>query len=190
MKKEECINKIIEVTTGLIQGSSGNINEITIRMIAEQAGIGVGLINYHFGSKEQLIEQCVQKMISKVIMSFRPQTVQELDPVSHLKLTAKLVADFLMDNPAVSRISILGDQKNPKIRDNTMKTILGFSQSLTNSALSEEKKRLLLFGLTSILQAAFLRKDISKECLGYDFNCKEERDRYLEDMVDILFCLH
>ncbi len=187
MKKEECINKIIEITTRLIKDSSGNVDEITIRMIAEQADIGVGLINYHFGSKEQLIEQCVQKMISNVIMSLHSQISQELDPVSHLKMTTKLVADFLVDNPAVSRISILGDQRNPRIMDNTMKTVLGFSQSLIKYNLSEERKRILLFNLTSMLQAAFLREDLSRECLGFDFHRKEERDNYLEEIIDILF---
>jgi hypothetical protein len=95
--------------------------------------------------------------------------------------------DFLMANPSVSRISILGDFKSPALKDNTMKTVKGLAYSLENSSYSAEEKNMLIFGFTSVLQAAFLRKDISKECFGVDFNCKEERDRYIDFIADRLF---
>ena len=43
---------IIKATTELIQENDGNITKITSRRIAERAGVGLGLINYHFESKE------------------------------------------------------------------------------------------------------------------------------------------
>ncbi|MHB8129729.1 MAG: TetR/AcrR family transcriptional regulator [Mobilitalea sp.] len=188
MKKANYVKeKIIAVTTDLIQSSSGKIEEITTRMIAEQAGVGIGLINYHFVSKDQLIEICVQRIISNVIASFRPEVSSKLNPIERLKIVAKLVIDFLLANPAVSRISIVGDYNNPKILDNTMKTMVGFSNSLVNYSCSEADKKILLFDLTSILQAAFLRKDISKECFGLDFNKKEERDYFIDLNIEKLF---
>jgi AcrR family transcriptional regulator len=41
---------------------SGDIKKITIRRIAEEAGVGVGLINHYFETKDNLIEVCVQKI--------------------------------------------------------------------------------------------------------------------------------
>jgi len=188
MRKADFVKKkIIDVTTDLIQGSSGKIEEITTRTIAEQSGVGIGLINYHFNSKDQLIEICVQRIISNVITAFRPEVSSELDPIDRLKIVAKLVIDFLLANPAVSRISIVGDYNNPKIQDNTMKTILGFSNSLVNYNCSEAEKKILLFSLTTILQAAFLRKDISKECFGLDFYIKKERDYFIDLNIEKLF---
>lgn len=64
-------NRIIEVTTELIEQHNGNIKDITARMIAANANVGLGLINYHFGSKEDLITECVQNIISQVIAGFR-----------------------------------------------------------------------------------------------------------------------
>lgn len=186
-KAEECRNRIIEETIQLIQSSKGNIEEITIRAIAERAGVGVGLVNYHFKSKEQLIELCVQQIISKVIAAFRPDVDRELQPVEHLRTVSRLVMDFLMENPSVSRISILGDYRNPGPADNTMKTILGFSGSLAGSRIPEERKKILLFSFVSALQAAFLRKDIGKACYGIDFNRKEERDRYIDLIINQFF---
>ena len=59
-------NRMIEVTTELIEQHNGNIKGITARMIATKAGVGLGLINYHFGSKEKLITECVQRIIKNV----------------------------------------------------------------------------------------------------------------------------
>ena len=63
-------DNIIEVTTELIEQLEGNTKSITARMIAEKAGVGLGLINYHCGSKENLITACVQRIIGKVIAGF------------------------------------------------------------------------------------------------------------------------
>lgn len=45
-------NRIIEVTTELIEQHNGNIKDITARMIAEKSDIGLGLINYHLEVKK------------------------------------------------------------------------------------------------------------------------------------------
>ena len=63
-------NRIIEVTTELIEQYNGNTKDITARMIAEKADIGLGLINYHFRSKEKLIMERVQQIIGQVVAGF------------------------------------------------------------------------------------------------------------------------
>ena len=46
--KEQIINAAID----LIKETNGSIDKITIRQIAKRAGVGVGLINYHFQSNQ------------------------------------------------------------------------------------------------------------------------------------------
>ncbi len=62
---------IINVTTELIERYGGDTKKITARIIAENAGVGLGLINYHFGSKDNLIMLCVQRIIEKVVADFK-----------------------------------------------------------------------------------------------------------------------
>ena len=183
----EIKEKIINTTMDLITKCKGNINEITIRNISEKANVSVGLINYHFQTKENLINICVQKIIENVITKFKPTMDKSLKPIEKLKATVKSVADFLMANPSVSRISILGDYNKPQVDDNTMKTVKGFSFVYDNHNISDKNKKMLAFGLTSILQAMFLRKDINKELFGFDFYNKEERDIWIDFIVEHLF---
>lgn len=186
-KSELAKEKIIAVTIDLIQNADGETHKITTRAIAKRAGIGVGLVNYHFKSKNKLIEICVQRIISDVIKSFKPDVNDELNSISRLKKVTKMVASFLIQNASVSKISILGNMNAPKIVDNTMTTVNGFLFSMEDYNIAKKEKMLLSFALTSILQVAFLRKDIMKENFGFDFNNKKEREIFIDFMIDKLF---
>lgn len=174
---------ILDATIQLIQESAGNTEALTIRAIAERGNVGVGLINYHFQTKENLIEMSVQKIIGEVISKFRPDTKENLSHLEQLKSVVKSVADFLAMQSSVSQISILGDYKTPKASDNTMQTVKGFGLSLQDTR-PEKESTLQLFMLTSVLQAVFLRRDLSKELFGYDYNDKTQRDKLIDAVMD------
>ncbi len=183
MKSERTKENIIRQTIGLIQEANGEIKDITIRKIAERAGIGVGLVNHYFSSKDALIEVCVQAIISEVIHSFRPEGYESNDPVVITKCAAKQVMDFLMDNKQISKVSILSDLERPAAKDNTMKSVYGFGNCLAQGELTKEHL-INSFILTTVLQGAFLRKDILKESLGIDFNDKSERDNLIDYIIE------
>ena len=185
-KSDEVRETIVKATIELIEKSDGDINSINTRAIAQRAQVGAGLINYHFQTKENLIELCVERMIKQVISSFSPP-VSEQTPIEQLKITAKLVFDFLMDNPAVSKISILSDYRNPKPGDNTMMSAAGFSRTLSKLKIPEEERFILALAFTSIMQALFLRKDQDAGLPGYDLNNKAQRDTLLDLLIDTIF---
>ena len=61
--------QIIEVTLKLIaeEGTGG----ITIRQIAKKAEVNVAAVNYHFGSKDNLISQSMEYFSKKVFSNFK-----------------------------------------------------------------------------------------------------------------------
>ena len=172
--------QIIEATIDLINESDGDINNVSIRKIAKKLNIAVGLINYHFESKEKLIELCVERIINIQVMSFKPSR-EEADSLSMIKTVATEVADYLWENKAVSRISIMSDFNNPKIDDNTMKSIKGLMYSVKDESLKLES-----FMLVSLMQDIFLRSNILKE-FGYELENKNERDSLINKFVDVIF---
>lgn len=177
--------RILEETITLIKENDGDTSRITIRKIAERAEVGVGLINHYFESKDILIENCVQRIINGVIISFKPDIGENIDRLNRLKLVAKQVMDFLMENPQISRISILGDLINPKETDNTMGTVFGFAGGVDKKP--SENDILDAFMLTAVLQESFLRRDILKKCMNVDFYDKSERDSYINKIIDKIF---
>lgn len=185
-RSDEVRERIIAATTRLIVNSDGDVMDINTRAIAQEAQVGVGLINYHFQTKENLIEICVERMINKVIAAFDP-LLQEQDPVARLGHTAQLVFDFLVENPAVSKISMLSDHSKPKVDDNTMRSTLGMDRVLGEVEGSGSVRMLLTFALVSTMQALFLRREQSGELFGYDIRDKAQRDEVLELLVNALF---
>ena len=178
-------NHIIEVTTKLIEKHNGSIKDITARMIAAKAGVGLGLINYHFGSKEKLITECVQRIIGKVVTEFQMTEQYETDK-ERLTNCATYVFNFLFEHSAISRVSILGDLQNYTENCNSVLTQRGFSLSL-KSDISNEDKSMFVFILTAAMQIAFLGSETIKQLLGYDFTKIEDRAAYIGKLVDFLF---
>lgn len=178
-------NRIIEATTELIEQYNGSIKDITARMIAAKAGVGLGLINYHFGSKEKLITECVQRIIGKVVTEFHMTKQYETDK-EHLTACATYVFNFLFEYSAISHVSILGDLQNYTKNCNSVLTQRGFSLSLRNS-ISNEDKSMFVFILTAAMQVAFLGSETVRQLLGYDFTKTEDRAAYISKLVDFLF---
>ena len=178
------------VTTELIEKHNGNIKDITARMIATKADVGLGLINYHFGSKEKLITECVQRIIGKVVTEFQMTNQYETDK-ERLMDCATNVFNFLFEHSAISRISILGDLQNYTESCNSVLTQRGFSLSLRND-ISNEDKSMFVPGYgqcvrTVAMQAAFLGSETIKQLLGYDFTKTEDRATYINKLVGILY---
>ena len=189
MEKTKNIKEhIMDVTTQLIQESDGDINQITIRRIAERAQVGLGLINYHFGSKDKLILECIQRIKNNVVHCFtREEKVYgENDDKYRLANWAKQVYDFLFENQDISMMSILGDMQDYRAACNSVNTQRGLALALDNFT-DNKQKRMLVFTLTSIMQVAFLLGEYSKEVIGYDLYKKEERDLFIDTVVEMLF---
>lgn len=178
-------NHIIEITTELLKEFNGDTKKITSRLIAERADIGLGSINYFFGSKENLITECVQRIIGKVITEFHVSGNYGTDKEC-LTVCATYVFNFLFEHSAISRISILGDLQNYTENCNSVLTQRGFMLSLKND-ISNKDKPMLVFILTSAMQAAFLGSETAKQLLGYDFTKTDDRTAYIQKLVDILF---
>lgn len=175
---------ILTAATALINEQGGNTQRITARAIAQRAGVGLGLINYHFGSKENLLEECVQRIIKGVIAGFDPRADYP-DDRTRLTAWATHVSNFLHDNPAISRISILGDHKTYTAHNNTANTIRGFTLAL-RSDIDPRKKTLLAFILTAAMQSAFLSGSEAQALLGVDLQNKAQREAFIAALVDTI----
>lgn len=186
MNKNETVkNRMIEVTTELIEQYNGDTKRITARMIAAKADVGLGLINYHFGSKDELITECVQRIIGKVVTEFQLTKQYETDK-ERFTACATHVFNFLFEHSAICRISILGDLQKYSVDCNSVHTQRGFLLTL-KKGISNENKSMLVFILTAAMQAAFLGNETVKQLLGYDFTKTGDRAAFIGKLVDILF---
>ena len=184
MSDETLKEQLIQATMSLIREDQPNI---TIRKIAERAGVGVGLVNYHFQTKKNLINIAAQRVIDGVISQV-PAVLESFEgtPLEKLKLLIKSTMGYIEAHPNVSRISILRDMNAGCSADNTEMTILAYNEVLKEIIPEKDKQFLAGHIICASLQSLFLRADVLREMNGFDFHNKAQRDRFVDDLLDIV----
>lgn len=183
--------RIISQTILLIENSDGLVENITIRDIAQKADVAIGLINYHFGSKKELVEVCVQRIISHVMRTFPGKgtvvansDTDDKESESIAVFTAR-VFSFLIQNPEISKISMLGDLSQPSATSNSSVSYRAIVNAISDTE-SETIAKIKAFMLLSTIQSAFLNRQISRELLGLDLNNEDEYRKFFQIVTDIL----
>lgn len=180
---------LIDRTIELIKESEGKPERITARAIAQRSGVALGLINYHFGSKDNLLAECCNKIINELLSSMKPGLIKSEDDGltdrERLILYAKQTFEYLFANRAIVKMSILSDFRSYGEDTNSALTQKGFQMAI-KSDIPGKSKRLIAFSLASSMQTAFLAADESKKITGYDLNTKKGRGSFIEDTVNML----
>lgn len=180
---------LIDQTIALIKESYGKPESITARAITQRSGVALGLINYHFGSKDNLLAECSNKIINDLLCSMKPGLLKAADDglSDRERLTgyAKQTFEYLFANRAIVKMSILSDFSSYRADSNSALTQKGFQMAIRGD-IPEKSKRLIAFSLASSMQTAFLAADESKKITGYDLNTKKGRSSFIEDTVNML----
>ena len=153
--------------------------------------MGLGLVNYHFGNKDRLIELCVERMVSDIVDIFRSiqEKTAQFSAFERLEYLGNMTFTFLFEHFAVSRTSILSDMCTPKEDDNTYKTYLAYLPlvSACRPDWDEETLERKTLCLISVMQQSFLRHDVIRHLHGIDLTVPEERKAYHRSILhDIL----
>lgn len=159
-------------------------NEITVADIAKQAKVGNGMVNYHFQSKENLIQEAIKEIINRanktMIEKLKPYS--DASAVDRLAAILKEVMDFSANNAKAFKLAILDNLE----KDNGLPLIL-FNIDAFNDCINElykdddEMVWIKRYTIISFLDYIHLKANAIKEEVGFDFYHKEQRD----EMIDI-----
>ena len=158
--------------------------EVTSRKIAAQAGVNAAMINYCFGSREQLMYEVFRGLLTKA-RELRPELdaamSDDLSPAQKLIEIHFTLMELMLDNPKISKAVtkfILFDRDLKTGLDSLPLVMEHFA-----GKKSEDECRLITFELTSLHELAVLRKDDIKECCGTDLSDKAQLRKFVEENV-------
>ena len=189
MQKDEKLNitkeKLLDATFALMEESDDPL-AVTSRQIAERAGTKPSMINYCFGSRENLIYQTFQKQymgflnekeVAKVIAS-------DLPPKDVLKKLHFAVAKCLVDNPKFTKAI------TPFVLFNRDLSQESFSYAYVKKHYAGRKTdkecKLIAYEMSSMMQLIVCRKDDIKKDFGIDLNKEKELRKYIDMRIDLL----
>lgn len=96
--------QIIAVTLEAIQ--SEGLSALTIRQIAERAGVNVAAVNYHFGSKDALVNEVLVELTAGLRSAFAGLAEDNASPRQRLHRFLDAFSSVLLRHPDVYRQAI------------------------------------------------------------------------------------
>lgn len=178
---------IIDEAIAILEEKGDDPQKLTIRELAGRLGIGVGLVNYHFGSKEVLVNRCVKKMIMSIVEEFHKvrTSLAYMKPKEKLNYLCLMTFDYLYTKPNVSKVALIYDLGNTSNDDTTSELIDAYIPIVKDCKPSydDQKAYLIASRVIYIIEQSFLRTDVIRLRSGVDLSNSEERKEYLENLL-------
>ena len=178
-------DKLIDATFALMEEADDPLN-VTSRQIAERAGVKPSMINYCFGSRENLIYQTFQKQYLDFLKEepIAELIASDISPKELLKKLHFIVAKCLVENPKFTK---------------AISPFVLFERDLSKESFSfpyvkkhyagrktDRECRLIAYELSSMMQLMICRKDDLKRDFGIDLNNDKELKKKIDMRVDLL----
>lgn len=192
MKKDEKLqltkDKLVDAAFELMEKAEDPM-AVTSREIAARADVKPAMINYCFGSRENLIYNAFQKQYLNFLKDKEVEKVinSDLPPDQVLKRLHYAVADCLVKNHTFTK-AITGFV--------LFKRDLGqesFSFNYVKKAFKGRKTdaecKLIAYELSTMMQLIIYRKEDIKKDFGIDLDDSEQLRHYIDMRVDLLLGL-
>ncbi len=96
MSPEERRNQLLEIGVGLL--ATRSLDELSIELLADQAGISRGLLYHYFGNKNDFHVAVVRKAVEDIYAITAP--TGSGDPLSQLQASLGAYLDYVVENKA------------------------------------------------------------------------------------------
>lgn len=167
-----------------ILGEVDDVEKITVRQIAQRAGVGTGLINYHFKSKNALLSIAVGDVMARTVRRFtETDDCSASEPVSKLKAMVKELYDLAGSNNdklvrfMLTRDILEGNMQTPLYLVPLLKEIFGDTKD-------DMQLRIIALQILHPIQVTGLNASKFHMYSGIDLGDPEQRNRFIDMLID------
>ena len=177
--------KLVDATFALMEELDDPLN-VTSRQIADRAGVKPSMINYCFGSRENLIYQTFQKQYMSFLKDKNVEKLiaSDLPPKELLKKLHFVVAKCLVENPKFTKAITGYVLFNRDLSQESFS--FPYVKKHYAGKKSDEECRLIAYELSAMMQLIVFRKDDIKASFGIDLDNDKELQKYIDMRVDLL----
>jgi AcrR family transcriptional regulator len=196
MRSEEIRRKMIETTKDLLKRQA----QVTVKDIADQCYVNIAAVNYHFGSKEQLLSIVIEEVLEDLKTFITNEIIENAPNVSIDFLLERLMSyiyNFSLENLGVLSYLFLtrefqGESSNLLVemffKDNDF-TRLIYQSLQTNMHISNPKetlaKYMILFSSFSIPIFIQITQSKSNKINIDTFKDPEFRQFYINNIIKL-----
>ncbi len=180
----EAKKRILRTTIEMLR-SGVEPDKLTVRKIAELSGVGIGLINYHFGSKNELLSSAIGEEMSRQAINYTvPGNYTHLTPLKKLKFMLKSLYnlgeqyDKLVQFQITQNI-ISGDM-------NASLYLVPILKEIFNNGKDEIELRIIAMQILLPLQVASINPSKFFNYSGINLKDTIQRDMLIDRLIDNL----
>ncbi len=179
--KNNIREQILQATIQLLE-SDNDASHLTVRQIAEKAGVGLGLINYHFKSRDALVNDAIGAMMFHAAKPyFSIPSAYENDPAdaikSIFKATSEIGIRYSLGRFAVQYTLLNGNMEVPAL-------IVPLLRQYFEGRKSDLEIRMMAFSMVTTIQVAYIRSDAFRIYAGMDIQNEQQRNQLIDLVVD------
>lgn len=190
MSSDEIKQKIILTAIECIERDG--FQNVTIRKIADSAGVNVAAINYHFGSKDQLFKIVMNATLNESFVN----NIKDYDDLWQSE-TRKALQLFLEDTlegalnyPNITKAHLNETFNRSNYETNTVRRLNDFLSEFHNLIQSELKQeadiesRIAVSQLFSSILMLGMMPDLFSKFLNYDLKDKENQQVFMKTLLE------
>lgn len=182
MSDNEAKDRILKAAKELMD-EADHLDTVTMRQIAQRAGVGVGLINYHFQTRENLLYTAIGEVMTGIMDAFRQAPPDSDTPKQRLKSMMSALCDAGARHEKEMR---LGAQYQLMSGDfSAAHYLLPALREACGDKHSENSLRLIALELFTLTNLMLLRRHAFFRFSGVDIMDKAQRDRLIDELIDI-----
>ena len=182
--EQDARQAIIDAAKAVLN-ETDEIEKITVRQIAARAGVGVGLINYHFRSKDNLLSIAIGDVMQKTLLIFtKTNAYSELEPVAKLRAMLKELYTLAGSNEKLIRFILTRE-----IMEGNMQTPLSlvpFLREIFAKQKNDMQLRVIALQILHPLQVTGLNAATFHMYSGIDLQDIEQRNCFIDMLIDNL----
>lgn len=184
MRQDDAKSRIINATLNLIEETE-TIDKITVRQVAERANVGVGLINYHFDSKNGLLSTAIAELMAKMATGFLTSDHSSaLPPLGKLKNMVKELFSFAEKHEKLITFTITqnlvqGEMKTPLFLVPVLQEVFGNQKD-------QMELRIIALQILLPIQVASINPEEFRLYTGIDLYDEKQRNQYIDALIDNL----
>lgn len=171
----------IKTATREILDECGDAESITVRQIAQRAGVGVGLINYHFGSKGRLLQQIVTERIEQLAQELADRREPGLSPERKLSGMMKTLFTFGAEYKTLMQVLIRESFESGNM-DAAM-AIVPLLRDILGPEADEMRLRIMALQILQPIQVSCLAPEKLNLYCGINLENAAQRDKFVDSLI-------